>query len=348
MSGEEMDSGLPDNTPPAPETQPENGPAAGEIVYWAYDHFALPLPPRHRYPRNRFARVRQALLAGGAVNEARILPARAEDWELLELVHEADYLQAVRTGALSAAAIREIGIPFSTALVERARAAVFATRSAAHRAMTDGAGAVIGGGTHHAFAGRGAGYCLFNDVAVAIRDLQRLQPQRPQPQRPQLHSRHRIQRAAIVDLDVHQGNGSADIFAADPGVFTFSIHGEKNWPYRKARGDFDLGLPDGTGDAEYLAALEPPLRDMLDTFRPELVFYLAGADPLHSDRLGRLAMTLEGLRQRDRLVLNLCAERAIPVTITMGGGYGMPIEDTIAVHLNTVREIERVWGKGIS
>ncbi len=302
-----------------------------------YDHFPLPLPRGHRYPRNRFRIVRETLLTSGVLTGARLHPARPENWETLALVHDAEYLAAVREGRLSPRAVREIGIAFSPQLVERARAAVFATRQAAHRALNDGIACVIGGGTHHAFAGRGAGYCLFNDIAVAIRDLEGRHPQ----------SQHRIHRAAIVDLDVHQGNGSANLFRGDPGVFTFSVHGEKNWPYRKEEGDFDLGLPDGTGDDAYLDALEPPLVEMLERFRPELVFYLAGADPLHSDRLGRLALTHEGLRLRDALVLGLCNERMIPVAVTMGGGYGQPIDDTIAVHVNTVREVERLWGNAL-
>ena len=308
--------------------------SATHPAYWVYDHFPLPLPNRHRYPRNRFRIVRETLLAEGVLSAARLHRARPEDWDTLALAHDADCLAQVREGRLSARAVREIGLPFSLQLVERARAAVFATRQAVFRALDDGVACVIGGGTHHAFAGRGAGYCLFNDIAVAIRGLQSRNQQ----------SRHRIHRAAIVDLDVHQGNGSANLFRHDPDVFTFSVHGEKNWPHRKETGDFDLGLPDGTGDDEYLAALEPPLVEMLERFRPELIFYLAGADPLHTDRLGRLALTHEGLRRRDALVLGLCHERMIPVAVTLGGGYGQPLEGTIEVHVNTLREVESLWG----
>jgi acetoin utilization deacetylase AcuC-like enzyme len=301
-------------------------------AYWSYDHYALPLPPRHRYPRGRFQALRERLLAEGTLAAERVRPAEPAPWALLEQVHEAGYLQAVREGTLSAQAIREIGLPFSPELVERARAAVGATCAAARHALEAGAGCVLGGGTHHASAARGAGYCLFSDIAVAIRDLQR---------------RQAVHRVAIVDLDVHQGNGNAEIFQRDPHVFTFSVHGERNWPHRKAVSDLDLGLPDGTGDAAYLAALEPPLRELLERFRPELVFYLAGADPLHSDRLGRLALTHGGLLARDRLVLELCAERYLPVVVTMGGGYGEPLEDTVQVHVNTVRALQSVYGAGL-
>ncbi|HEX9844696.1 MAG TPA: histone deacetylase, partial [bacterium] len=285
--------------------------AAGARVpgYWSYDHFALPLPARHRYPRARFQVVRERLLAEGTLLPGHVRPAAPVPWALLERVHDADYLRDVRDGTLSPRAVREIGLPFSPALVERARAAVGATCAAAWHALEAGAAGVLGGGTHHAFADRAAGYCLFNDVAVAIRELQ---------------SRHAVHRVAIVDLDVHQGNGSAEIFRHDPGVFTFSLHGERNWPYRKSTSDFDLPLPDGTGDAAYLAALEPPLRRLLESFRPDLVFYLAGADPLHNDRLGRLALTHDGLLARDRLVLGLCADHYLPVVVTLGGGYAVP------------------------
>jgi acetoin utilization deacetylase AcuC-like enzyme len=308
--------------------------AAGARVpgYWSYDHFALPLPARHRYPRARFQVVRERLLAEGTLLPGHVRPAAPVPWALLERVHDADYLRAVRDGTLSPRAVREIGLPFSPALVERARAAVGATCAAAWHALEAGAGCVIGGGTHHAFVERGAGYCLFSDIAVAIRDLQ---------------GRHAVHRVAIVDLDVHQGNGNAEIFQHDRDVFTFSVHGAHNWPHRKSVGDFDLGLPDGTGDAAYLAALEPPLRELLERFRPDAVFYLAGADPLHSDRLGRLALTHAGLRARDRLVLGLCAEQGLPVVVTMGGGYAVPPEDTILAHLHTVHALQAIYGGGL-
>jgi len=307
------------------------GGTTGEPAYWSYDRFALPLPARHRYPRSRFQVLRERLLAAGLLHPAQVHAAEPAPWPQLGRVHAPAFLQAVREGTLSRQAVRELGLPFSPALVERARAAVGATCAAAWHALEAGAAGVLGGGTHHAFADRGAGYCLFNDVAVAIRELQ---------------SRHAVHRVAIVDLDVHQGNGSAEIFRHDPGVFTFSLHGERNWPYRKSTSDFDLPLPDGTGDAAYLAALEPPLRRLLESFRPDLVFYLAGADPLHNDRLGRLALTHDGLLARDRLVLGLCADHYLPVVVTLGGGYAVPLEDTIAVHINTVRALQSIYGCG--
>ena len=303
-------------------------PPAG-LACWSYDRFALPLPTQHRYPRGRFLAVRERALAGGLLRRAQIRLAEPAPWPLLERVHAPEYLRAVREGTLSAQAVRELGLPFSPELVLRARAAVGAACAAAEHALAAGVACVIGGGTHHAFADRAAGYCLFNDLAVAIRVLQQ---------------RHAVHRVAIVDLDVHQGNGSAEIFQHDAGVFTFSVHGERNWPYRKSTGDLDLGLPDGTEDAAYLAALEPRLREVLDGFRPDLVCYLAGADPLHNDRLGRLRLTHDGLRTRDRRVLEACRERGIPVVVTLGGGYAVPLDDTVTVHLNTLRELQALFG----
>lgn len=303
-------------------------PRAGEAALWYYDHFILPLPQRHRYPRSRFALVRERLAEEARLAALRQFPAQPADWSMLRLVHTPSYLDAVREGTLSPQAIREIGLPLSPGLLERARAAVHATVQAARWALASGIGGVVGGGTHHAFADRGAGYCLFNDIAVAVRVLQR---------------GHAVERIVIVDLDVHQGNGNAEIFRREERVFTFSVHGERNWPYRKSASDLDVGLPDGTGDEAYLETLAVHLESVLDRFRPELVFYQAGVDPLASDRLGRLALTHEGLRRRDRLVLSACEARHCPVVVTMGGGYGVPMEQSVEAHVNTLRELARLW-----
>lgn len=307
--------------------------AATPLRFWHYDHFPLPLPYRHRYPRNRFGRVRERAGAEGLLPAGRLHAAEPADWGLLELVHTPAYLHAVRTGELTRAAEREIGLPWSEALVARARAAVDATHRAAWHALEGGVGCVIGGGTHHAFPDRGAGYCLFSDIAVAARDLLR---------------RHMVERVLIVDLDVHQGNGNAEIFARDPRVFTLSVHGECNWPYRKAASDLDVALPDGTGDEAYLAAVAPALGELMERLRPDVVFYQAGADPLACDRLGRLALTAEGLARRDRLVYQLTRDAHCPLVVTMGGGYGEPIEDTVAVHLNTLRGLHAVYGAPVA
>ena len=309
--------------PAAPENHP---PLPGRVVCWSYDHVVLPLPPRHRYPRHRFRLVRERLVAEGTLSPDRVRRAEPEDWELLALVHEPGYLNALRQDTLSKAAKREIGLPFSPGLVERARTAVHGTVQAALSALRHGAAGNLGGGTHHAYADRASGYCVLNDIAVAARYVQ--------------HQRL-AGRIAIVDLDVHQGNGNAAIFAGDASVFTLSVHGASNWPYRKERSDRDVALPDGTDDAAYLAAVEGPLTEIFGRFAPDLVFYQAGADPLAADRLGRLALTREGLRRRDGRVFALCREHGVPVVVTLGGGYGVPIEETVEVHANTYRELAR-------
>ena len=320
------------------DARPQAGLQPGLPQYWYYDHLALPLPERHGFPRGRFTQVRIAMRVQGL-----LLPEQAHDvapaeWSVLERIHTPDYLRNVREGTLSPQAIRELGLPFSPALVTRARAVVSATVNAAvhvvRAARTEPstptvaprlwAAGVIGGGTHHAFAERGAGYCLFNDIAVAIHVLR---------------GEGLSRRIAVVDLDVHQGNGTAEIFHNEPEVFTFSVHGEKNWPHRKSRSDFDLGLPDGTGDDAYLDAIQEPLEALFRDFRPEVVFYQAGVDPLATDRLGRLSLTPQGLRERDRRVFALCREQGCPVVLTLGGGYSRPPELSVAAHLNTVREL---------
>jgi len=292
------------------------------------DHFVLPLPPGHRFPMSKYARVRERCLSEGVLQPAELHEPPPARWEELALVHDSDYLHRVREGELTPMEQRRIGFPWSPAMVERSRRSVGATIAAARSAL--GAAAVHGwgvavnlaGGTHHAYAGHGEGFCVFNDAAVAIRLLQH---------------EGRIVRAAIIDCDVHQGNGTASIFATDPSVFTLSIHGAKNYPFRKERSVLDVELPDGAGDEVVLAALEMCLPRVLFDFRSELVIYLAGADPYRDDRLGRLAMSPEGLRLRDERVLEACRAAGVPVAITMAGGYARDTEDTVAIHLETVR-----------
>ncbi len=302
--------------------------SAARPEYWYYDHLAFPLPERHRYPRRKYRLVRDLLLGEGTLRPEQLHPCEPVEWETLALLHEEGYLADLRNGALSPEAEREIGLPVTPLLVERARAAVGGTLDAAERALALGATGTLGGGNHHAFPGRGSGYCVLNDIAVSIRSLQQ---------------RNLAERIAIVDLDVHQGNANAEIFRRDPGVFTLSAHGARNWPHRKAESDLDIALPDDTGDDAYLEAIEPALLRLFEQTRPDLVYYQAGADPLACDRLGRLALSLEGLRRRDRLVLSLCLDHHCPVVVTMGGGYGRPIEETVEAHANTFRELEALW-----
>jgi acetoin utilization deacetylase AcuC-like enzyme len=325
---DEMRAQTPIRRVPAPGGRCAAVPLAREIACWAYDHMQLPLPERHRYPRRKYHLVREQIVNEGTLPPEQLHRAEPEDWAALALVHDESYLERLREGTLSRAEEREIGLPFTPHLVDRSRAAVHGTVQAALSAVRHGAAANLGGGNHHAFAARGSGYCVLNDIAVAIRTLQ--------------HYGH-AHRIAIVDLDVHQGNANAAIFTDDANVFTCSLHGARNWPYRKERSDLDVELPDATGDLAYLAALAPALDAVFDGFRPEAVFFQAGADPLAEDRLGRLALTLDGLRQRDAMVLARCHAERVPVVVTLGGGYGVPIELTVEAHANTLRELARIW-----
>jgi len=298
------------------------------------DQFVLPLPPGHRFPMPKYRMLRERL-EGLAGVEMRQAPA-ASDGELA-LAHTPAYVGAVTDGTLSAAQQREIGFPWSEAMVARARRSVGATIAAARAALAGGIATNLAGGTHHASADKGAGYCVFNDVAVAARLMQA-----------EWHrARHAsLLRIAVIDLDVHQGNGTAAIFADDSSVFTLSIHGAKNFPFRKEASDLDIELPDGCGDAEYLEALDAALAELWRRHEhapPGLIFYLAGADPHEGDRLGRLKLTTAGLAERDRRVLAAARERRIPIAMSMAGGYGRVIEDTVQVQFNTIVEAVASW-----
>jgi acetoin utilization deacetylase AcuC-like enzyme len=296
---------------------------------WSSARWTIDLPEGHRFPIAKYARIRDAivdgdLLRGGPVEE----PDRADRWALA-LVHEPGYLDTVADGTLSALDARRLGFPWSEQLRERSLRTVQGTVEAARDALADGAGINLAGGTHHAFPGHGEGFCVFNDVAVAVRTLQR---------------EGQLRRAAIVDLDVHQGNGTARIFGEDPDVFTFSMHGAKNFPFRKERSRLDVELPDRMEDRPYLALLDEHLGPVLDAARPEVVFYLAGADPFAGDRFGRLGLTVEGLRARDARVFDACRRRGLPVVLTLAGGYAPALDDIVTIHANTVRELQRHYG----
>ncbi|MGE0448285.1 MAG: histone deacetylase [Vicinamibacterales bacterium] len=291
------------------------------------DTFVLPLPEGHRFPMAKYSRLRERLVAERILAPPDLLVPPAASWDELALAHDASYLDAVASGALPADAQRRIGFPWSPEMVERSRRSVGATIAAARAALADRAVAVnLAGGTHHAFRDRGEGYCVFNDVAVAARVLMR--------------ERHAAS-AAVIDCDVHQGNGTASIFRDDPSVFTMSLHGANNFPFRKEIGDLDITFPDGTGDEAYLTALEAHLPSVLDRTRPDIAFYLAGADPYEGDRLGKLALTVEGLRERDRYVFDQCRRRHIPVAVAMSGGYAPDIDAIVTIHVNTIKEALR-------
>jgi len=287
-----------------------------------HDHFVLPLPDGHRFPMQKYALLRQRVIADGLPASAELLvPQAASRWEL-RLAHDAGYIERVFQGRLSDKELRRLGFPWSPQLVERSRRSVGGTIGACRAALEEGIAISLAGGTHHAYADHGEGYCVFNDCAVAARLMQ---------------VEMRARRIVILDCDVHQGNGTAAIFAGDDSVFTFSIHGEKNFPFHKEQSDLDIALADGTGDAAYLEALELGLQQALEKAQADLAIYLAGADPFVHDRLGRLALTKAGLAERDRMVLERCRTASLPIAIVMAGGYASRVEDTVDIHYQTIR-----------
>jgi len=281
----------------------------------------------HIFPIRKFELVRERLLAEGTLDPSEIIepfPAPVED---VLLVHTEDYVTRLCNGQLTIKEIRRLGLPWSESLVRRSFYAVGGTLGATQSALTNGYSSNLAGGTHHAFADRGEGFCVLNDVAIAIRALR---------------ARKLIRRAAIVDCDVHQGNGTATIFTDDEDTFTFSMHGANNYPLFKANSTLDVELPDGIEDVEYLESLAHHLPSVF-AHEPNIVFYLAGADPFAGDKLGRLALSIDGLRERDAYVLNECYEREIPVVTVMSGGYGKDINDTIEIHCNTIRMVKKIF-----
>jgi acetoin utilization deacetylase AcuC-like enzyme len=296
------------------------------------DHFVLPLPDGHRFPMVKYSRLRERVAAGGICEpEEMRVPRPVSDEEILR-AHDRGYLRQVVEGTLSPKEMRRIGFPWSERMVERSRRASGGTLGACLAALEDGFAANLAGGTHHAFADQGEGYCVFNDSAVAARAVQ---------------AKGLAERVVVLDTDVHQGNGTAAILRGDPSVFTFSIHGARNFPFRKEESDLDIPLPDGADDGEFLEALEGGLEKALEASRAGLAIYLAGADPYEDDRLGRLSVSKEGLAERDRLVLETCRERGIPVAVTMAGGYARQIEDTVDIHFRSIeRAASLVKGMG--
>ena len=282
------------------------------------DHFVLPLPPGHRFPMEKYRLLRDLVATYSDIE--LIEPAAATNQDLLR-AHDVGYIEAVTQGKLSEAQVREIGFPWTEAMVERSRRSAGATIAACLSALTEGVSVNLAGGTHHAYADKGSGFCVFNDAAVAARYVQALQPTR----------------VAVIDLDVHQGNGTAAILGRDSSCFTLSLHGEKNFPFRKEDSHLDIGLPDGCGDDEYLKILQDALIELERRFTPELIIYLAGADPHEGDRLGRLKLTMHGMAERDRLVLGFARELRCPIAIAMAGGYGRNIQTTVDVHHQTIQ-----------
>ena len=295
------------------------------------DHFVLPLPEGHRFPMRKYSLLRERLSQELPSLHMQQAPA-ASDGELA-LAHAPAYIQAVRTGSLPPQMQREIGFPWSEGMVERSRRSAGATIAAARVAMSEGLAGNLAGGTHHASSEQGGGFCVFNDAAVTARLMQA----------ERFRQTKRVLQVAVVDLDVHQGNGTAQIFAQDPSVFTLSLHGEKNFPFRKVQGDWDVDLSDGTGDEAYLQALHQALETLEQRFDTELIIYLAGADPHEGDRLGRLKLTYDGLIARDRAVMDWAWQRRIPLVMCMAGGYGRDIETTVQVQVNTWTVAQTYW-----
>lgn len=284
------------------------------------DHFVLPLPAGHRFPMEKYRMLREQVshLPGLHLKEA---PAAGD--EALLLAHSPEYVSKVIDGTLSSAEVREIGFPWSPEMVERSRRSVGATLAACAAALREGVGVNLAGGTHHAYRDKGSGYCVFNDAAIAARWLQQ--------------EKGISFRVAIIDLDVHQGNGTAAIIGQDPSVMTLSLHGEKNFPFRKEASQIDIGLPDGCEDDQYLNALYLALRQVHISFAPDFILYLAGADAHEGDRLGRLKLSAQGMLTRDEAVFDLARTLGVPVAVAMAGGYGHVIQTTVDVHIQTVR-----------
>ena len=290
---------------------------------FAHDRFTYPLPEGHGFPLGRYRMLREAIEQQGIAGVVEAPGATDDD---LLLAHDPRYLERVVTGRLSDREVKAVGLPWSPELLERGRRSVGATIAAARTALDDGVGINLGGGTHHAFAGSGKGFCTFNDVVVATR---------------RLRTDGAIARVLVVDLDVHQGDGTHSMLGPDPDATCLSINGGANYPFRRVPGDVEEDLPDGTGDDAYLATLERLLPSALDRGRPDICFYLAGADPYEDDRLGRLALTVDGLAARDAMVRDCMGLLGVPVVVLLAGGYGRRIEDTVAINLATVSSFAR-------
>jgi acetoin utilization deacetylase AcuC-like enzyme len=291
------------------------------------DNFEIPLPPGHKFPMEKYRLLRERIARDGFW---QLEPATPAAVETIALAHDPEYVSRFIAGTLPPGVMRRIGFPWSQGLVNRTLASAGGTLGATRDALAKGFGGTLAGGTHHAFRTEGSGFCVFNDVAIAIYSLR---------------AANRARRAAVIDLDVHQGDGTAHFFEHDPDVLTISLHGANNFPFRKQRSKIDIELPDQTGDEEYLRALDSVL-PRVSEFAPEIVFYLSGVDGLASDVLGRLALTPEGLKARDARVIGECHRSGLPLVITLGGGYSKPIELTAEAHANTFRVAAEIYGSG--
>jgi acetoin utilization deacetylase AcuC-like enzyme len=296
----------------------------------AYDPiYAHPLPEGHRFPMLKYELIPGQLLHEGSLSEAELYAPDVCADDVILLTHDADYLGRLDGQLLTAQEQRRIGFPQSPALIHREKVIAQGTIDCAWHALDNGVALNVAGGTHHAFADRGEGFCLLNDIAVAAN---------------QLLSADRVQRILVVDLDVHQGNGTASLFREEPRVFTFSMHGARNYPFHKEVSDLDVPLPDGIGDADYLSLLEGHLDNLLERIRPQIVFYLSGVDILDSDRYGRLKVSMDGCRRRDEAVFRRLAAAGIPCAVSMGGGYSIDVRRIVEAHCQTFRSARDAYG----
>jgi len=296
-------------------------------IAWS-EIYAHPLPEGHRFPMVKYSLLPEQLLYEGTITEENLFHPQALDDETILQTHAAAYLHKLNTLSLSPSEIRKTGFPLSEELVEREKAIMRGTLEAAEFAMEYGVAMNIAGGTHHAFTDRGEGFCLLNDIAIAARNL--LQ-------------KKIVSKILVVDLDVHQGNGTAEIFRDEARVFTFSMHGKKNYPFHKEQSDLDIELEDGTDDKTYLGILDHTLRKLLDAVHPEFIFYQSGVDVISTDKLGKLNLSLKGCRERDRMVLQMAKQNSIPLCASMGGGYSERIADIVEAHANTYRLAQEIF-----
>jgi acetoin utilization deacetylase AcuC-like enzyme len=292
------------------------------VKLYSTDQYVLPLPPGHTFPMSKYRLLRERAEASGLLRPGELVePPTATD-EQLHRAHDPEYVTRAKHGQLTADEMRRIGFPWSARMIERSRRSSGATVEACRAALADGVAVNLAGGTHHAFRDHGEGYSVFNDTVVAARQVQ---------------ADGTARRVVVIDLDVHQGNGTAALCRLDDTIYTLSVHGAKNYPLRKEQSDLDVELPDRTGDAEYLAAVEAAVARAVREARADLAVYLAGADPFEDDRLGRLAVTKAGLAERDRIVFDACRAAGLPLAVTMAGGYARDVADTVDIHWQTVR-----------
>jgi acetoin utilization deacetylase AcuC-like enzyme len=291
------------------------------------DVYVLPLPEGHRFPITKYRLVRNGLVEQGIVRETELHLSRPTSPEVVKLAHAPHYVEAIQNGTVDRMIMRRIGFPWTPELVVRSFTIVGGAIASAEEALQAGYAGNLAGGTHHALWDAGEGFCVFNDLAVVTMSLL---------------ARGLVRRVAIVDVDVHQGNGNSAILGGRDDVYILSLHGEKNYPFRKVPSTVDVDLPDGTTDAEYLPILEREMERVV-AWKPEIILFQAGVDPLHDDTLGRLSLTMEGLAERDRIVLSACKEHGIPVSVAMGGGYAKPVERTVEAHIQTYRVLRSVY-----